>query len=309
MESKNMRKLASLVLILIVLITWAAPVFADDARAQEILKQARTALGGEEQLQKIQSLNINGRYRRMLGDRQMAGDREISILLPNKYLVEDSFNPGGLSTAMITTKTLNGDHAWNSSSGGGGGMIFRVGPPGGPQATPEQIEAALRRIYQIEMTRYLLAITLEPPASFAVDYKYVGESDVENAKADVIDISGPDQFAVRLFFDKQSHVPLLLSYRGPKPRIMTMTRSAGPRAVKTEDLKKAREEAENKLAETPEKPEEVDFYIQLSDHKKVGGLLLPHKFTFLTENEISEEFEISKYQMNSQFKLDKFDKH
>jgi len=304
-----MRKLTSSVFFLFALLIWTAPVFAD-AQAEELLRQARAAVGGEEQLQKIQSLNINGQYRRVLGERQIGGDREISILLPNKYLIEDSLNMGGLSTPVISTRTLNGEHAWNSQSGGGGGMFFRMGGPGGQQATPEQMEAALRRIFQIEMARYLLVITLAPPASFPVEYKYAGESDVDDAKAEVIDVSGPDNFAVRLFFDKQSHLPLLVSYRGPKPRIMTMTRPSGGAAVKPEDLQKARDEAEKKLhAEAPQKPEEVDFYIRLSDHKKVGSLLLPHKFTFMTENEVSEEFEISKYQMNAQFKSDKFDKH
>jgi hypothetical protein len=90
---------------------------------------------------------------------------------------------------------------------------------------------------------------------------------------------------------------------------MTMTRQAGGSAPKPEDLKKLADEAEKKHAsDLPEKPEEVDFYIRLSDHKKVGGLLLPHKFTFLTESEVSEEFEISKYQVNPQFKSDKFEK-
>ena len=305
-----MRKLASLSLIIAGLLVWAVPAFADDQRAQEILKQARTAIGGQEELQKIQSLYINGQYRRMFGERQMGGDREISILLPNKYLVEDSMNPGGLSTALITYRTLNGDHAWNGQSGGGGGMVFRMAGPGGQQATPEQMEAAMRRMLQIEMTRYLLAITLQTPESFAVEYKYVGESDVDDAKAEVVDVTGPDKFAVRLFFDKENHLPLLVSYRGPKPRVITMTRSAGGGATKPEDIKKAREEAEKKLAaEGPTQPEEVDFYIRLTDHKKVGGLLLPHKFTFLTENEVSEEFEISKYQINPQFKSEKFEKH
>lgn len=305
-----MRKLASLSLIIAGLLVWAVPAFADDQRAQEILKQARTAIGGQEELQKIQSLYINGQYRRMFGERQMGGDREISILLPNKYLVEDSMNPGGLSTALITYRTLNGDHAWNGQSGGGGGMVFRMAGPGGQQATPEQMEAAMRRMLQIEMTRYLLAITLQAPESFAVEYKYIGESDVDDAKAEVVDVTGPDKFAVRLFFDKENHLPLLVSYRGPKPRVITMTRSAGGGATKPEDIKKAREEAEKKLAaEGPTQPEEVDFYIRLTDHKKVGGLLLPHKFTFLTENEVSEEFEISKYQINPQFKSEKFEKH
>jgi hypothetical protein len=61
--------------------------------------------------------------------------------------------------------------------------------------------------------------------------------------------------------------------------------------------------------EGPAVPEEVDFFIRLTDHKKVDGVMLPHKFTFLTESEVSEEFEISKYQVNPQFNADKFQKN
>jgi hypothetical protein len=296
----------SKLLSLLALVLFCAPAaFADDARAQEILKQARQAIGGEEQLQKIQSLQIHGQYRRVFGERQMGGDRDISIMLPNKYMVEDAMNAGGLSTAIINTRALNGDKAWSGNSGGGGGMIFRMAGPGGQQMSPEQMEAMQRRIYNAEFSRYLLAMILMPPPEMAVEYKYAGESEVEDAKADVIDVTGPDNFSVRVFFDKNNHLPLLLSYRGPKPRIMTMTRQAGERA-KPEDLKK---EAEKMSAEAPPVPEEVDFYIRLTDHKKVGGIMLPHKLTFLTENEVSEEFEISKYQVNPQFKADLFEKH
>jgi len=294
--------------ILILVLLSAPAALADDARAQQILKQARQAIGGEEQLQKIQGLQIKGQYRRTFGDRQMGGDREIDILLPNKYLVEDAMNSGGLSTAMINTRGLNGDKAWSGNSGGGG-MVFRIMGPGGQQASPEQMEEMQRRIYSAEFSRYLLAMILTPPPALAVEYKYVGESEVEDAQADVIDVSGPDNFAVRVFFDKQSHIPLLLSYRGPKPRVMTMTRQAGSSGT-PEDMKKAREEAMKKMAgENPPVPEEVDFFIRLTDHKKVGGLMLPHKLTFLTESEVSEEFEISKYQVNPQFKADLFEKH
>jgi len=175
--------------------------------------------------------------------------------------------------------------------------------------SPEQMEAMQRRIYNAEFSRYLLALILTPPPEMAVEYKYAGESEVEDAKADVIDVSGPDNFSVRVFFDKNNHLPLLLSYRGPKPRTVMMTRQAGERG-KPEDIAKAREEAQKKMsAEAPPVPEEVDFYIRLTDHKKVGGLMLPHKLTFLTENEVSEEFEISKYQVNPQFKADLFEKH
>jgi len=298
-------------LTLLALFLLCAPAAFADARADEILKQARKAIGGEEQLQKIQGLHVNGQYRRVFGDRQLGGDREISIELPNKFLVEDAMNAGGLATSMINTRGLNGDRAWNGNSGGGGGMIIRMGGPGGPNASPEQIEAGLRRIYNAEFSRYLLAMILTPPPALAMSYTYAGDSDVEDIQAEVVNVSGPDNFAMRIFFDKKSHLPLLLSYRGPKPRIMTMTRQANGTSRSVDDVKRAREEAEKKLgAEAPSAaPEEVDFFIRLTDHKKVGGLTLPHKFTFLTENEVSEEFEISKYQLNPQFKAGLFEKH
>jgi len=300
-----MRKLNAL-LVFSALLIFCTSALADD-RAQEILKQARAAIGGEEALQKIQSLNINGKYTRMLGERQLAGDRDVSIMLPDKYLVEDAFNPGGLSTAMISARGMNGEQAWNASSGGGG-MIFRIGP-GGQQASPEEIERLLRRQCQIELARYLLAMLATAPSSLPLEFKYAGESEVDDAKADVLDVTGPDKFAVRLFFDKQSHLPLLLSYRGIKPRMVMMTRSAGG-GNSAEAIKKAREDAEKKMAAEPDqKPEEVDFFIRLSEHKKSNGLLLPYKLTFLTDTEVSEEFEISKYQVNPQFKSDKFQKH
>jgi hypothetical protein len=296
-----MKRLLPLLTLLLLVATTALA----DPKAQEVLKQARQAIGGEEQLQKIQGLHINGQYRRMFGDRQMGGDRDISILLPNKYLVEDAMNAGGLRAGMINTRGLNGDRAWTGSSGGGG-MVFRMAGPGSPQATPEQMEAGLRRIFTEEFSRYLLGMILTPPPSLAVEYKYAGESDVEDVPAEVIDVAGPDNFAIRIFFDKKSHLPLLLSYRGPKPRVMTMQRQAGSK----EDIAKAREEAEKKMRdEAPPAPEEIDFYIRLTDHKKAGGLTLPHKLTFLAGDEVSEEFEISKYELNPQFKADQFEKH
>src|ERR1700752_4780274 len=120
----------SKLLLILTLILSSTVAFADD-RAQEILKQARQTIGGDEQLQKIQGLQINGQYRRVFGDRQMGGDREISILLPNKYLVEDAMTAGGLRTAMIRFRGLNGDQAWSGNRGGGGGMVFRIAGPGG----------------------------------------------------------------------------------------------------------------------------------------------------------------------------------
>lgn len=303
-----MKKVAVFVVLLSALLI-STPSALADQRAEEILKGVRIAIGGEDLLQKIQGLAINGKYRRIIGERQIAGDREISIGLPDRFLVEDAFNMGGMATSMLNTRGLNGQRAWSTSSGGGGGMIIRMGGPGGAQPSPEQMEAMHRRQSVIEMTRYMLAILATAPASSTAEFKYVGDSDVDNVPADVLEVSGPNELAIRIFFDQKSHLPLLLSYRGPKPRVISMSRPANGTARTDEELKKAREEAEKRAnAEAAAVPEQVDFFIRLEDHKKVNGLVLPHKFTFLTDTEVWEEFEISKYQVNPQFKADKFQK-
>jgi hypothetical protein len=311
---RGMMKISKLILFLLTLAILpinARPAPADDPRAQEILKQARTAVGGAELLQSIQGLSIKGEYRRVLGERELSGDREVDLMLPDKYLVEDAINTGGMSTALITTKGLNGEHAWTATSGGAGGNMFIRMGPGGHEATPEQIEMMLRRMHGLEFARYALALLLAPPPSLGVEYKYAGESDVEEAHAEAIDVTAPENFAVRLFFDKQTHMPLLLSYRGTKPRIMTAFNRSTDKNVKPEEaLKRARDEADKKLASEPAaKPELVDFFIRLSDYRKVNGLLLPYKLTYLTEQEVSEEFQVAKYNLNPQFKADKFQKH
>jgi hypothetical protein len=306
-----MRFVAFFLLLTAGLVLCAQPILADQ-RAEDLLKEARTALGGEEALQKIQSLAIKGQYRRILGEREMSGDREISIMLPDKYLVEDAFNPGGLSTAMITTKGLNGEKAWTANSGGmgGGGMFIRMAGPGNQPASPEQMEAMFRRMYGLEFSRYLLATLLTPPPSLGAQFTYAGETEVEDTQAEAIDVTGPENFSVRLYFDKKSHLPLLMSYRGRKPRIVTSMVRAGDGKPKEEAMKKAKEEAEKHAAtDAAAAPEEVDFFIRMTEYKKVNGVMLPHKLTFLTETQVSEEFEVAKYQVNPSFKPEKFQKN
>ena len=84
-----------------------------DSRAQEVLKQAREAIGGEEQLQKIQGLKSTVNTVASLAIARWAAIVRSAFLLPNKYLVEDAMNAGGTRTAMINTRGLNGERAWS----------------------------------------------------------------------------------------------------------------------------------------------------------------------------------------------------
>jgi hypothetical protein len=308
-----MRMTKQLALVLILALLGATAGLADAIKgvtsAEEILKQARQALGGEDALRSVQSLTARGKYRRIVQDRDISGDREFDFQLPDKFRRSDSFVIGGLGTSAFISRTLNGSESWADSSAPGGGLIVmrRDGPQGKP--TKEEAEQMQKRqIEQMraEFARYMLVLLLNPPDGFNVNFSYAGEAVAEDGRADVIDAAGPDGFAARLFLNKETHLPLMLSYRGPKMRVMTISRPVGGHQRGADAAK----EAEEKLSKEPPpvRPEEAEYQLRFEDYRKVGGLLLPHRITQAMDGEMNEEWEIKSYEINPQFKADKFQK-
>src|SRR2546427_13244181 len=77
------------------------------AKAEQILKQARAAIGDEKKLKELQSLSITGTARQSFGDRQMESDLEIEVLMPDKVKKTTSHE------RMTQISALNGDQTWN----------------------------------------------------------------------------------------------------------------------------------------------------------------------------------------------------
>ena len=269
----------------------------DAARAEETLKQARKAAGGEEKLVAVQSLTAKGKFRRVFGEREMSGERELSFQFPDKFLVADTFAVGGLNTSTTTSKGLNGAEAWQ---GGRGGMIVF----GGPQLTEEQKTAIFRRNFQTEWARLALGMLLTTQPTFPVQFAYAGEAEAEDGRADVLDATGPEKFAARLFLDKQTHLPLMLTYKTAARRM-----AGGPLSIRQGMSKEETDKMIKEQADKAGPPQETEHQIRFSDFRKVGGLTLPHRITQTSDsNDMTEEWEITKYEINPQLKPDTFKK-
>jgi hypothetical protein len=299
----------------------SSAAFADGsagaARAEEVLKQARAAVGGEEKLRGVRGLSMKGKFRRVMQEREMSGEREFDLLLPDSFMRTETVALPGMATSMTNSRALSGGLFWTSGGGRAGGIIIMRSD--GQEPTPEQkakAEQEQARQMRAEMARYVLALLLTPTPDFPVQFNYAGEATADDGSADVIDAAGPDGFAARLFLDKQTHLPLMLTYRAPKPRVFTMTmrqdggghgKSDGKPGGKTqEELVK---EAQDRMkAEAPAKPEEVEMQVRFEDYRGAGGLLLPHRISSGPEGETSEEWEIKSYTLNPPFKADKFQK-
>ncbi|HEU0173053.1 MAG TPA: hypothetical protein VFV58_02230 [Blastocatellia bacterium] len=292
-------------LIAIVIITAAIAemfpgVSAQDAaaKAQQLIAQARAALGGD----KLKSLSVTGAYRRTFGQAEITGEIDYDLLLPDKMMKTDTMNPMP-SLEITRIEALNGDDVWEDQQqhGGGGGMVFIRRGPGGPGADPEKAQDMLRLGVRSDFARLLIGWLLTTPSSFPVEFSFAGEAESPDGKADVLDVKGPGKFAARLFLDQKTHYPLMLTYNGKKPRIITQTATAGaPR--KPEEMEKRMKEMD---AEADKQPD-VEYRIYLSDYREVNGVSFPHKLTRSIENEVNEELEIKNVKINPQLKPEKF---
>jgi len=268
------------------------------AKARTLINLARTALGGD----KLNSLSVTGNYRRTFGQMEMSGEVNYDLILPDKMMKTETINPmPGIEITRI--ETINGEDVWEDQQqhGGGGGMIFFRRGPGGPVADPKKAHAAMQQGIRSDFARLSIGLLLTAPSSFPVEFSFAGEAESPEGKADVLDVKGPDGFAVRLFLDQKTHMPLMLTYSGKKPRVMTQTVTAGaPRHP--EEMEKRMKEMEAEDARQPE----VEFRIYLSDYREVNGFSIPHKITRSIADEVNEELEIKSVKINPQLKPEKF---
>jgi len=268
------------------------------AKAQQLIAQARAALGGD----KLKSLSVIVNYRRTFGQMEMSGEVSYDLLLPDKMMKTETMSPAP-SLEITRVETLNGDDVWEDQQqrgGGGGMMIFRRGP-GGPGADPERARDMMRQGVRSDFARLAIGWLLTTRSSFPVEYRFAGEAESPDGKADVLEVKGPGGFAARLFLDQKTHYPLMLTYKGRKPRIMTQTMAPGAHRNR-EEMEKRMKETDAEDAKQPD----VEFRIYLSDYREVNGVSFPHKLTRSIEDEVNEELGIKTVKINPQFKPEKF---
>jgi hypothetical protein len=307
---------AALMLPLAALAQTADPAKA--AKAQEILKQARAAIGDESKLKGLQSLSASGTFRRAMGDRETNGEVALDLLMPDKILLSAT-TLAPFEFTLVTA--LNGEQFWNDvqspmgGPGGGGGMRRMMG------GDDPQMRERMQNNQRADLTRLALALVLAPPSSVPLQYSYAGDAQTPDGKADVIDVTGPNGFNARLIIDQKTHQLFMLSYKGKQPQRMMRGGPGGPGRqgggqggpggqggqrpqLTPEELEKIRKERQ----EAYEKAPEVEFQWVLADYKSVGGLNLPHRITRGEAGTPNEEWEITKYKINPSIKPDKFEK-
>jgi hypothetical protein len=267
---------------------------AGDTKAEQLLAQARAALGGEKNLNTVQGLSATGTYRRTMQDRQLTGDVTIDLQLPDKLLRTESMSPMG-DMMVVTEQGLNGEKLLRGQRtlNGPPGMVLRMG--GAPTG---DAEAQAIRNARADLARTALAFLLASPASLPLEFSAGGEAESDEGKADIVDAKGTGNFATRILLDRKSHRPLMLMYRGVAPRVMIQTRQGPPPDG-------GRGEPPHDAPAGPA-PQIVDIALYLDDYKSVDGVMLPHHWARSIDGAPTEEITFKTIKINPAFKADTF---
>lgn len=243
--------------------------------AQDLLKNARAALGGGEP-KAVERLSVWGAYRRGPQTSMMA----LSLDLAGKFLEEHTtYSTGGEIQRMGMTDDgvgsvgggMPGDSggpALNASvSEGWDGSAYWIKNGVGGSATggSDARKMTFRRVF----ARYALAFTLTAPKDFPVTFVSAGQVQSPDGMADALVGKGPNNFEVRLFLDAKTHLPVMMQY-----------------VSSVRDIE--------------------DMQLWLRDYKAEDGLLIPHTLTWFANGKLSEEFQVQRLKLNPAFKTDKF---
>ena len=307
----NNRALVSIVLA--AAIAFARPIafIAQEAgKTAQILADARKAIG---RLDSLKTFSVQSNVQHNVGGMQIPSEVEILLELPDKYLRSDVMNAGpGMIIHGGGTMGFNGNKPIQKMDGAGmpagGGLQIRVMGPNGPvtsgpaeKPTPEEIEErkrAMVRSSQTEASRLMLGWFAMAHPVMKAEYSYAGEAESADGRAYVIDVKSTDAFAARLFIDEESHLPLMVTYRAPLPRIVTRTNGGdgGAPADLEKELKTA----------AAQPPEMGDYTIYFEEWRDVEGVKFPFKMRRAVSGTTNEEWTVNKVKVNPKIDPKKF---
>ena len=308
-----------------------------DAKAAAIMAETRKALGGETKLATLKALSIRGEFKREMSNAvpgggtfvmmrgpggsvdnggQIGGAIEIDLVFPDKFYRMES--PAG-GMGLVRVDGFEGSRPFLDVTSNNPGMRVMIDRPGDD---PERTSALLKRT-NADLARLLLGIVASTQAGFPVSYTYAGQAESPDGTAHVIDVTGPDEFKARLFIDTTTHLPLMLTFSEPEPRVVRMTSAhgapaegtrtrtvpaTGDRAARVADLTPEQQaELDKQLRAAEEAPRKmIDLRLFFSDFRTVDGLSLPHRIVRGTADKTTEEWDIRSYKVNPDIKDDRF---
>jgi hypothetical protein len=332
----------------------APPTQASIDRANQILADARKALGGDK-LAEVKSILATGRTRRVRGDNLVPIEFEIAIELPDKYVRKDE-SPAEesepTSTGFAGDELIQYPVAPQMPGRAGGPGPAGAAPAGRPGAaapapsappptagappaagakppmpsgpTPEMLAAQKKmrvNTAKQDFARLALGLLAASP-SYPLTYSFAARAEAPQGTADVLDVKGDGNFAMRYFVHGESRLPIMVSWQAPPTNvIVTVPGQPGPKTVapgavvitapapppdsaSQEDKAKYAKEVAALRAKAQATP--IEYRLYYADYRDVDGVKLPFRLRRAIGTETTEETTFDRFRLNTKIDPRKF---
>ena len=316
------------------------------AQAEEVLAAARKALGGEK-LAAIKTLVATGRTRRVRGNNLQPIEFEMLLEMPDKYVRVDEFPAEELDP---TSAGFNGDALIQipppPAAPPPGAMPGRGTPPPGPTLppgatppagtvppsggappvgggrgpAPDPRRARLQSVKQ-EYARVALGLFAAAPA-YPLSFAYAAIAEAPQGKADVLDVKGDGNFAVRLFINTETKLPVMLSWTTPPTNVIVTVAGqpppttvapgavvvTGPPAPAADAAKEEKDKYTKEVLAIRAKAQAapVEHRLYFADYRDVDGVKFPFRLRRAIGTETTEETTFDRFRMNTRIDPRKF---
>jgi hypothetical protein len=313
-----------------------APTPESIARAEQVLTEARKALGGDK-LAAIKTLVASGRTRRVRGNNLVPIEFEILLELPDKYLRVDEFPAEDTDP---TSSGFNGDALIQipplpaGPPGGRGPMPGAPGaapptatPPGGmarggPGPAPDPRRARVTAVKQ-DFARFGLGLFAAQSSTYPLTFSYAAVAEAPQGRADVLDVRGEGNFALRFFIHSETRLPVMVSWTTPPTNVVVTVegqpppKTVAPGAVVVtgppapaanapkEEMDKYTKDVlalRTKAQATP-----VEHRLYYAEYRDVDGVRLPFRLRRAIGAETTEETTFDQFRINTRIDPRKFD--
>ncbi len=301
--------------------TAALPPLAPAAieRAAAVLAEARAAIGGEK-LAAVRTILATGRTNRVRGNNLVPIEFEIALELPDKYVRKDE---------------VPAEESEPTSTGFTGATLIqlpvpappgaRPGGPAPPAPNPQQVEAQQRArmtAARQDFARLALGMFAGSTEAYPLTFGYAAQAAAPQGTADVLDVRGEGNFAVRLFIHSQTRLPIMISWQAPPagvvvttpgqpppatvaPGAVVITAPAPPPASASPQDKEAytKEVAalRQKAQTTP-----VEYRLYYADYRDVDGVKFPFRLRRAIGPDTTEETTFDRFRVNTTIDPRKF---
>src|SRR5262245_42229984 len=312
---------------------------ATKARALDVLKQAREALGGEATLASIKSLQVQGGFKGMRFNRPTQGDFKIEVLMPDKFMREVRSAMGPLELTMI--QTVNSADTWldmkqsmamtgggmggdasgtgggageggfggagggaggGRGGGGGGGRGGGRGGMGGGSDMPRGPTGGGLRGISPEMEDLMKRETRGDFARFLIAVLLQApDSRYEFSYDRQMDAKEGKVDVLKVFGPDEFASLLVIDQKTHRPSVMAYRAPAarGPSNPRN---------SPTIVDEAPEGPKLVDYQLFFSEHKQFGNVWFPQRIVKSANGQMVEEWRLNKYKINPDIKPNRFEK-